>query len=377
MLAGMLNDFLITRDVIGFMQHYLACEGLNFPQFDRDLAELGKRQTLSYEQWWGLLERLRTLHPRPALGLEIGRSVRLEDCGVLGYLFQTSRNLAEALSCFQRFQRLIYAGSSAVIESPSETCWRVVWNPEQGFSSQDSDALLLSAIVAVSRRITQRDDLVPLEVCFTQPIARDLLSVYADFFGCKVDASCPRLSLTLALADVLEPIPRGDHFLHGLVGQQAQALLERIPEHDRFMAGLRDALLRCLHDGHPEAAAVAAELGCSLRSLHRELARRGRLYREVLRDVRRTMVQTYLADASLTLTEIALLLGYSEQSAFCRAFSNWFGCSPLRWRRGLHVPQQAHIPGAGGNGRESSAADRVVASGTSPLGISLPVDRGR
>jgi AraC-like DNA-binding protein len=329
----MLNDFLITRDVIGFMQHFIASKGLRFPVFEGQLVELRQRQTVSYEQWWNLLEQLRSLHPVPALGLEIGRTVRIEDCGVLGYLFQTSRNLSEALSCFQRFQRLIYAGSLAHIERPSDQVLSVVWNPEQGYSSQDSDALLLTAMLAVSRQITHNPQLKPVRIEFTQPVAIDQQAAYQAYFGCDIRFCCPRLSISLAIADLLEPIPKSDQFLHQLLGQQAEFLLEKMPQHDVFMAALRDAFLRCLHDGHPEAASVAAEMQVSVRSLHRELAKRHRVFRDVLRDVRKSMAQCYLADESLSLTDIAMLLGYSEQSAFCRAFSSWFACSPLRWRQ--------------------------------------------
>ena len=44
------------------------------------------------------------------------------------------------------------------------------------------------------------------------------------------------------------------------------------------------------------------------------------------------MAQDYLRDARLTLPEVALLLGYSEQSAFNRAFLRWTGMTPRRWR---------------------------------------------
>ena len=78
---------------------------------------------------------------------------------------------------------------------------------------------------------------------------------------------------------------------------------------------------------------VAKKLNMSARTLHRKLKDKGRVYRDILRDVRKSMAIKYLDDAKLTLIEISYLLGYSEQSTFTRAFSNWFGKSPLRYRK--------------------------------------------
>lgn len=53
----------------------------------------------------------------------------------------------------------------------------------------------------------------------------------------------------------------------------------------------------------------------------------------MLDDTRRQLAEGYLQDAQLPLGEIAALLGFSEQSAFSRAFAKWHGLSPLRWRQ--------------------------------------------
>ncbi|MBK8974225.1 MAG: AraC family transcriptional regulator ligand-binding domain-containing protein [Hahellaceae bacterium] len=329
----MLNDFLITQDVIGFIRRYLKDENLQFPDYEVRLDAVLRSPSLSYAQWWTLLEDLHRLHPVPALGVAIGAAVRVEDCGVMGYLFQTARNLMEALACFQRFQRLIYAGSKAQVVLSEANEVTVTWNPEQGYSSQDSDALLLAGMMGVCRRISRNPDFRPLSVEFTQSVSPHECAAYEHFFGLNVRFGQARLAITLDKRELLKPIPQSDQFLHDLLGQQATALLDKMPDDDIFMAQLRNALLRCLHEGKPAAIYVAAEMNSSVRTLHRELARRGKVFRDVLRDVRMSMSQHYLADPSLTLSEIGLLLGYSEQSAFCRAFAAWFGSPPLRWRQ--------------------------------------------
>jgi AraC-like DNA-binding protein len=69
------------------------------------------------------------------------------------------------------------------------------------------------------------------------------------------------------------------------------------------------------------------------RTLQRRLAAAGASFTALLDDVRRTLVQRYLLDDSMSLTEVAFLLGFKEQSAFNHTFRGWFGMSPSAWRR--------------------------------------------
>jgi AraC-like DNA-binding protein len=70
----------------------------------------------------------------------------------------------------------------------------------------------------------------------------------------------------------------------------------------------------------------------SPRTLQRKLQTEGRSFAEVLDRTRRHFADCYIKERTLALTEIAHLLGFSEQSAFTRAFHRWYGISPSRYR---------------------------------------------
>ncbi len=333
----MLNDFFITRDAIGFLQNYLQTKGLDLPDYADKLRGFSQKQQMSYEQWWQVLDELAELTGDPLVGLDVGRHVRVEHCGVLGYLFRTSRNLLEALTCFKRFERLLYAGSSVHTEQRSAGTLSLVWDPEFGYSSQLSDELLLSAMINVTREIIQPHHFSPVSVEFTQSVSGQAQSQYEAFFTASVSGNNEKLALTFELPDLLHPIPHEDPTLHGLLGKQAEELLKQLPESDVFLAGLRDAIIRCLHEGRPDAESVAAQLNLSVRTLHRRLKEKNRVFRDTLKDVRKSMAMRYLSDDKLVLAEIALLLGYSEQSAFTRAFTEWFGQSPMQYKRSIRA----------------------------------------
>ena len=329
----MLNDFFITRDVIGFVQNFLKNNQISLPAYQHKLDELALKQQMSFKQWWDLLDELNAELDTPTLGLDIGRSVHVEHCGVLGYLFRTSRNLSEALQCFKRFQRLIYAGSHADIEIRNTEVVTLIWQPDFGYSSQLSDELLLSAMINISREIVKPHELNIVNVSFTQGIHDKNRPIYENFFACPVQSKQEKLSLSFRISDLNLPILHEDQTLHSLLGKQAEELLNHLPEDDVFIVELRDTIIRCLHEGQSDAAVVASQLNISLRTLHRRLKDKNRIYRDVLKDIRKSMALSYLSDSKLTLAEVALMLGYSEQSTFSRAFSTWYGKAPLQYKR--------------------------------------------
>ena len=334
----MLNDFFITRDAINFLQNYLDAKDIALPGYREKLLAFSQKQLMSYEQWWALLESLNAELNQPALGLEIGRLVKVEHCGVLGYLFRTSRNLGEALNCYKRFERLIYAGSTITtgfdnIGLDNADSMRITWDPKFGYSSQLSDELLLASIVNITREIVSPYVLNPSQISFTQSIDNQHITTYQAFFGCEVRQNEKQLSITFKLSDLACPIPHEDQTLHDILGLQAEELLKHLPENDLFLADLGSAIIRCLHEGRPNVQSVATHLHLSPRTLHRRLKEKNREFRNILKSVRKSMAQNYLSDDKLTLAEVTLLLGYSEQSSFTRAFSTWFGESPAQYKR--------------------------------------------
>ncbi|MDR3516491.1 MAG: AraC family transcriptional regulator [Azospirillaceae bacterium] len=88
-----------------------------------------------------------------------------------------------------------------------------------------------------------------------------------------------------------------------------------------------------LHEGYPHIEVIAASVGVPRWTLQRRLVEAGLTFSEAVERVRRDMATFYLGQAHLSLSEIALSLGYSELSAFTRAFSRWHGVSPAKWRQ--------------------------------------------
>ena len=82
---------------------------------------------------------------------------------------------------------------------------------------------------------------------------------------------------------------------------------------------------------------ISRQLGMSIRQLQRHLQQQDTTYQNRVQEVRHLLAEQYLKDPHLSLLEIALLLSYSEQSAFQRAFKHWTGLTPQQWRKQQHT----------------------------------------
>jgi AraC-like DNA-binding protein len=104
------------------------------------------------------------------------------------------------------------------------------------------------------------------------------------------------------------------------------------------VSAVRTSIMATLPDS-ADAEHVADALHMSTRTLQRRLAEAGTTFRDVLDGVRSGLAESYLTDTTVSIPEVAFLLGFSDQSSFHRAFHRWTGWAPGRWRRERKTPQ--------------------------------------
>ena len=148
---------------------------------------------------------------------------------------------------------------------------------------------------------------------------------------CHDDMVLPRSVLDL-------PMTTADAALASVVARQASALLQSLPDPARLADQVHRLVCQSLRGQVPTVRAVAHQLGTSVRTLHRQLGEEGTSYREIVDQVRRDLAFGHVRDGRLPLGEIAFALGFSESSAFHRAFRRWTGQAPVAWRRATVDP---------------------------------------
>jgi len=326
-----LAQLQVSGDLAGLLRDFMESEGDIHCELYTQLQAFSASSRISFGQWWALLSRLQQRFPTRHIGLELGQRVRPAHLGMLGYLTLASDTVAEALLEFQRYQGLLHDGDRASIEL-LEKRMVLSWSANYGPSTNLSDEVLVGGLLRFVQLMTGRDDLRPLAVDFTFVAPLDT-QAYIDVFGAPVrfGQACTALEFPVAYLDL--PVSNSDPGLKLLLERQAQAALAVLPHSEGFMQGLRRALLRAMQSGRANSAQVATSLNMSERTLFRRLNEQGLSFKVILAQTRTQLAQEYLRDKRLTLSEIALLLGYSEQSAFNRAFKRETGLSPRRYQQ--------------------------------------------
>ncbi|MEM9910687.1 MAG: helix-turn-helix transcriptional regulator [Pseudomonadota bacterium] len=111
--------------------------------------------------------------------------------------------------------------------------------------------------------------------------------------------------------------------------------LTQINDTPALAAQTKGEIARALSEGLPKMADIARRLGFSARSFHRRLAEEGLSFQTLTEQTRREIAFSMLQEERFALSEIAFLTGYSEQSAFNRAFKRWTGVTPAAYRKTL------------------------------------------
>lgn len=305
--------------------------GLEGSQLRARLAELSSSELVPLEQWRALLAEARSLHQLPSVGLQIGAQVSLQHVGVLGYLVLNSETLVEALQTYQLCERRFY-GVNFCILTRDGAGYRLAWPDRLG---EENALFVQTALATLVSFLRQRfpSTFHLRRVALSEGRSSDV-EPYEQFFRCPVEfaSNVPGITLDYQSASEPETGVLSDAIL-AMQNQQASAFAEIVAKDTPFLHQLQVVLLRLIPQGTISLAQVAARLDCSPRTLQRRLGEYQLSYQSLLDGLREQLACRYLQQSDLTFVEMALLLGFSEQSAFNRAFRNWTGLPPGVYRR--------------------------------------------
>ena len=141
--------------------------------------------------------------------------------------------------------------------------------------------------------------------------------------------------MTLAASDLALRHPDASRTMLAIVERHADDALSRLPRGEDFMTALRRGIRTHLPDGPVTPASLAAAHALSTRTLQRRLEAAGTSVRKLLDEERRDLALHHIQSRRTPLIEIAFLLGFSDASAFTRAFTRWSGRSPSEYRQSL------------------------------------------
>ncbi|MFV5467708.1 AraC family transcriptional regulator ligand-binding domain-containing protein [Acinetobacter towneri] len=295
------------------------------------LHQIQNLERFDYALWRDLLSTLEQQLPQPALGLEIAKYVQPKHLGIIAYLALSCDHLGEALQRYHDFHRLIYDGGPLQVEAQNDYL-SIRWSElPVHMTTQLTDEIAIALMMEFLKHFMQFEDICLHEVHFHHPAPKNI-ALYEQYFHCKVRFSQPITQVLLPVSELAKPFHQGDQTLQHLLLQQAQALLEKLPNSTQTDQRLQQAILTGLQKNMYQIEHIAQQLHISVRQLQRHLQQQGTTYQKRMQEVRCLLAEQYLQEPHLSLQEIALLLGYSEQSAFQRAFKQWTQHTPQQWR---------------------------------------------
>jgi AraC-like DNA-binding protein len=170
----------------------------------------------------------------------------------------------------------------------------------------------------------------PKRVEFTRPgPASDLQQ---RFFDCPIHFGAERNRLVLRASDLDRPFPGHNPELLDILTPALSAALGESQVQGSVGEQVKVAVKRRLASGRPEVVDVAHDLGMSERTLQRRITQEGTTFRDLLTEARQELGRQFLSDPTIEVNEVACLLGYQDTTSFYRAFRDWEGVTPGRWR---------------------------------------------
>ena len=174
-------------------------------------------------------------------------------------------------------------------------------------------------------------DWTPLAVQFLHAPMGDP-SYYRGFFRCGVTFSGQEAKLSFRQEDWDKPLPSGDPGLFAVLSQHAELLISERPDPDDLVARAKQEIMRVLGQGEPDIERIASALAVSTRTLQRRLEEQGISFTRLIDQLREEQARSLVASGTMSLSEVAFFLGYSDQSALTRAFKRWTGQTPRVFR---------------------------------------------
>ncbi len=296
-------------------------------------SEVDVQQMVTDTAYYGLLETIAAqLEDATDFPLRVGRSMRCDDYGAFGLAWKTAPTLRGSFERAERYARLLTSVAAYELRDDRAGAFFILHREgERRLGMRLSNEATLASVASIVRQVSPQP-FAPLEVHCKHP-APASVSAHEAYFGCPMHFGSDRDAL-LVSSEALDRANRlGDPAISRfLVAHLDSELAARAHETSFEQVMLRHISDR-LSDGLPKAAVIARQMGISERTLHRRLSEHGLSFQGVMEKAQRRLTEGLLVQSDHSIAEIAFLSGFSEQSAFSRAFKRWSRQSPAAYRQ--------------------------------------------
>jgi AraC-like DNA-binding protein len=281
-----------------------------------------------------------TLHD-PALGFHLATEVNPRAVGLLFYVASAAKDLGEAIELFARYLRIVNEAVRVKLTRRNGDLvieLHLVGVPR--FRAGHNAECGIAVIVKSLREITGRN-VHPTKITFVH-MRSSGFPEFERFCGCPVEFGGSSDELVFSSQSLAVPLMTEDtHLLDALRPICDEAAQQRETAPGSVRALVESEVQKLLPHGRAQRHNVAKKLAMSTRTLARRLASEGTTFEEVVDELRRSLALQYVKTHSISLSQIAWLLGYEGATSFNHAFRRWTGGPPSAARAERLLPAPA------------------------------------
>ena len=282
------------------------------------------------EQHFESLRAIREIVDIPALGLLVGLRTSIADLGIMGYAMLSSPTLRKAMDVAIRFQRI----TDPVLHIRCGLDGNdVVITIEPLMLLSEAYRYDVEVTLAIWRQILKfyfgdRARINQIRVTWPE---QSYVAKYKEVFECPVHFSQDTNELRFPVSYLDEELSLANEQAARICEQQCAELLRKLSKGETILDTVRRIMINT-SGRFPDLEEVADKLHTTPRNLRRRLADANTSFRKISEEVRMHFAMQYLTDTTLSIEQVALLVGYSEASNFHRAFKKHVGMTPKNFR---------------------------------------------
>jgi AraC-like DNA-binding protein len=284
-------------------------------------------------KWDVLIRRAAELDPGAGFALVVSKCWHPSNLGALGFAWLSSSTLRTGLQRLMRYWKLLGERSSLRLLDQGNAVKLVLdtgrTDPVISGHVADFSLSLLYSLCQLNYGEALRP--LELQMRYVWPGEKE---AYERHFGCPVVCNASEDSLSFAGSDIDHPLPTSNRQIAATLDQVLAEQLAHLDKNN-VVARCKASLLEQLSEGELSEQDMAEALHMSRRTLQRKLAEAELTYQRLVDETRRDLALRYIEDPRNSIIDITFLLGFSQQSAFTRAFKRWTGASPTHYRQRL------------------------------------------
>lgn len=330
----------VCKEYLDNLLEYLSKNGVTTRQVQsvlrlNPLAHISEHGRVPLRLFEMTLDTGSSLLGDPCLGANAGTHCSGTPWGMVNYLGMSASNTREAVDAMQRFSRLLIDHGDMVLTEKNgdidNDFATLSWQqPPRQQVSRHLVEFFFANWYRVNKSMLDRSA-TRRELHFTHAADGREAQMAALFecpvvFGEKLNAV--HFDRNLLDQPSLYPHPA----IHKSLEQAARIELSNLQFEDRLIKDVRDCIVSQLAHGVPRLEDISAQLGIGSRTLQRRLNNTDTSYKSLVDDTRKERSLGLISKEELGLLDISAELGFSDQSAFQKAFKRWYGQAPGRYR---------------------------------------------